>query len=136
LRLADGVRIVSLQIQRPPRAARPPGKCTMKLRLLTAIAGLALIATPALAASTTVEFVNSSGQTTVVVFDTNGTAVINGAAPGPYTIDQTAKKICGDAGGQQLCVTFGEMGTDVGFSTTYTDTAGNSGTATITAVSN
>ena len=108
----------------------------MKLRLLTAIAGLALIATPALSASTTVEFVNSSGQTTVVVFDTNGTAVINGAAPGPYTIDQTAKKICGDAGGQQLCVTFGEMGTDVGFSTTYTDTAGNSGTATITAVSN
>eukprot|EP01035_Chromulina_nebulosa_P039978 gene39978-54056_t len=74
--------------------------------------------------------------TTVVVFDSNGTAVINGAAPGPYTIDQAAKKICGDAGGQQLCVTFGEMGTEVGFSTTYTDTAGNSGTATITAVSN
>lgn len=107
----------------------------MKTRLLIAIAGLALMATPALAASTTVEFANSNGQSTVVVFDANGTASINGAAPTPYTIDQAAKKICGSAEGQELCVTFGEMGTDVGFSTTYTDTAGNSGTATITAVS-
>ena len=106
----------------------------MKTRLLLAIAGLALIATPALASSTTVQFANSNGQTTVAVFDSNGTVSINGAAPAPYTIDQAAKKICGDAGGQQLCVTFAEMGTDVGFSTTYTDTAGNSGTATITAV--
>ena len=106
----------------------------MKLRLMLAIAGLALMATPALAASTTVEFANSNGQTTVVVFDANGTASINGAAPGPYTIDQAAKKICGSAQGQELCVTFAEMGADVGFSTTYTDTAGNSGTATITAV--
>lgn len=107
----------------------------MKTRLLIAIAGLALIATPALASSTTVEFANSNGTTTVVVFDSNGTASVNGAAPGPYTIDQAAKQICGDAGGQQLCVTFGEMGSTVGFSTTYTDNAGNSGTATITAVS-
>ena len=107
----------------------------MKTRLLIAIAGLALIATPALAASTTVEFANSNGTTTVVVFDSNGTASINGAAPGPYTVDQAAKKICGDAGGQQLCVTFRDMGTTVGFSTTYSDNAGNSGTATITAVS-
>lgn len=107
----------------------------MKTRLLIAIAGLALIATPALASSTTVQFANSNGQTTVAVFDSNGTVSINGGAPSPYTIDQAAKKICGDAGGQQLCVTFAEMGTEVGFSTTYTDTAGNSGTATITAVS-
>ena len=106
----------------------------MKTRLLIAIAGLALIATPALAMSTTVEFAGSNGQTTVAVFDSNGTVAINGAAPSPYTIDQAAKKICGDAGGQQLCVTFAEMGTDVGFTTTYSDTAGNSGTATITAV--
>ena len=106
----------------------------MKIRLLIAIAGLALMATPALAASTTVEFAGSNGQTTTVVFDSNGTASINGAAPGPYTIDQAAKKICGSAEGQELCVTFAEMGTDVGFTTTYTDTAGNSGTATITAV--
>ena len=106
----------------------------MKTRLLYAIAALALIATPALAMSTTVEFANANGQTTTVVFNSDGTASINGAAPGPYTIDQAAKKICGDAGGQQLCVTFAEMGTDVGFTTTYSDTAGNSGTATITAV--
>ena len=106
----------------------------MKTRLLIAIAGLALLATPALAASTTVEFANSNGQTTTVVFDTNGTASVNGGEPGPYTIDQAAKKVCGSADGQELCVTFAETGTEVGFTTTYTDTAGNSGTATITAV--
>lgn len=106
----------------------------MKTRLLYAIAALALIATPALAMSTTVEFAGSNGTTTTVVFNSDGTASINGAAPGPYTIDQAAKKICGDAQGQQLCVTFAEMGTEAGFTTTYTDTAGNSGTATITAV--
>lgn len=106
----------------------------MKTRLLIAIAGLALIATPALAASTTVEFANSNGQTTTAVFDANGTVSLNGAAPAPYTMDQAAKKICGSVEGQELCVTFAEMGSTVGFSTTYTDTAGNSGTATITAV--
>lgn len=107
----------------------------MKTRLLIAIAGLALMATPALAASTTVEFAGANGQTLVVVFDTNGTASANGGAPTPYTIDEAARKICGSVEGQEVCVTFAEMGTDVGFSTSYSDTAGNSGTATITAVS-
>ncbi len=107
----------------------------MKTRLLIAIAGLALIATPALAASTTVEFAGSNGQTLVVVFDTNGTASANGGSPAPYTLDQAGRKICGSVEGQEVCVTFAEMGSDVGFSTTYTDTAGNTGTATITAVS-
>lgn len=106
----------------------------MKLRLLAAIAGLALIASPALASSTTVEFASESGTTTTVVFDSNGTASVNGAAPGPYTLDQAAKKICGAVNGNELCVTFGEMGSEVGFSTTYTNSAGDKGTATITAV--
>lgn len=107
----------------------------MKTRLLIAIAGLALIATPALASSTTVEFAASNGQTSTVVFNSDGTASANGGPASPYTIDQAAKKICGQVQGQELCVTFGEMGTAVGFTTTYSDTAGNSGTATITAVS-
>lgn len=107
----------------------------MKTRLLIAIAGLAFIATPALASSTTVEFASDSGQTSVVVFDADGTASVNGAAPGPYTIDQAAKKICGAVEGQELCVTFGEMGTEVGFTTTYQNSAGDKGKATITAVS-
>ena len=107
----------------------------MKTKLLIAIADLAMMATPALAASTTVEFSGSNGQTTVVVFNSDGTASANGAPATPYTIDQEAKKVCGETQGQQLCVTFGEMGTTVGFSTSYSDTAGNSGTATITAVS-
>jgi len=75
----------------------------MKTRLLYAIAALALITTPALAMSTTVEFAGSNGTTTTVVFNSDGTASINGAAPGPYTIDQAAKKICGDAQRRQLC---------------------------------
>lgn len=108
----------------------------MKTRLLVAIAGLALIATPALASSTTVEFANSgTGQTTTVVFNSDGTASANGQPASPYTVDEAAKKICGQVQGQELCVTFGEMGSTVGFSTSYSDTAGNSGTATITAVS-
>lgn len=107
----------------------------MKTRLLIAIAGLALIATPALASSTTVEFANSNGQTTTVVFNSDGTASANGQPASPYTVDQDAKKICGQVQGQELCVTFGEMGAAVGFTTSYSDTAGNSGTATITAVS-
>jgi len=108
----------------------------MKTRLLIAIAGLALMATPALASSTTVEFANSgTGQTSTVVFNSDGTASANGGPASAYTVDQAAKKICGQVQGQELCVTFGDMGSTVGFSTTYTDTAGNSGTATITAVS-
>lgn len=108
----------------------------MKTRLLIAIAGLALMATPALASSTTVEFANSgTGQTSIVVFNSDGTASANGGPASAYTVDQAAKKICGQVQGQELCVTFGEMGSTVGFSTTYTDTAGNAGTATITAVS-
>ena len=106
----------------------------MKLRLFAAIAAFALIASPALASSTTVEFASDSGTTTTVVFDSNGTASINGAEPGPYTIDQAAKKICGAVNGAELCVTFAEMGTDVGFTTTYTNSAGDKGKATITAV--
>ena len=107
----------------------------MKTRLLIAIAGLALMATPALAASTTVEFASDSGQKLVVVFDGNGTATAEGAAPVAYTIDQAARKICSVYEGQDICVTFGEMGAAVGFSTSYTNTAGDKGTATITAVS-
>lgn len=107
----------------------------MKTRLLIAAAALALFATPALAASTTVEFASDSGTTTTVVFDANGTASVNGAEPGPYTMDQAAKKICGAVNGHELCVTFAEMGTDVGFTTTYENSAGEKGKATITAVS-
>lgn len=106
----------------------------MKARLFIAIAGFALLATPALAASTTVEFAATSGQTTVVVFNGDGTASVDGAEPGPYTVDQAAKKICGQVQGQELCVTFGAMGAEVGFTTSFTNTAGASGTATITAV--
>jgi len=106
----------------------------MKSRLLIALAGLALVASPALAASTTVEFAGSDGQKVVVVFNSDGTAVANGGAPVPYTVDQAAKKICSVYQTQTVCVTFAEMGSAAGFKTTYTDSAGRAGTATITAV--
>jgi hypothetical protein len=107
---------------------------TMKMKLLIALAGLALVASPALAASTTVEFAGSNGQKVVVVFNSDGTAVANGGPPVPYTVDQAAKKICSVYEAQTVCVTFAEMGAAPGFKTTYTDNNGGAGTATITAV--
>ncbi len=107
----------------------------MKLKLLAAIAGLALIASPAFAGSTTVEFANAAtGQSTVVVFNTDGTAKAGSGAPVAYTMDNDAKKICSTYQDKPICVTFGDIGKDVGFTTSYSDDQGNSGTATITAV--
>jgi hypothetical protein len=101
---------------------------SMKSRLLIALAGLALVASPALAASTTVEFAGSDGQKVVVVFNSDGTAVVNGGPAAPYTLDQAAKKICT----QGICVTFAEMGSTAGFKTSYTADNGSAGTATVT----
>ncbi|MFZ5671121.1 MAG: hypothetical protein ACOY4K_16655 [Pseudomonadota bacterium] len=107
----------------------------MRLRAILAAATVALMATPAFAASTTVQFDSSNGQSLTVTFDTNGTATANGGAPVAYTFDQEKKTICSVYEGQDVCVTFTEVGDTVGFKTNYTNTLGDSGTATITAVS-
>lgn len=102
--------------------------------ILAAAAALTLTGLPAMAGSTTVEFASADGQTIVVVFNDDGTASSNGSAPSAYTMNEETKTVCGttpDNG--EICATFDELGEDVGFSTGYTNTAGQSGTATITA---
>ncbi|HAO34753.1 MAG TPA: hypothetical protein DCQ40_01145, partial [Hyphomonas sp.] len=63
----------------------------------------------------------------------NGTASMDGGDPIPYTMDEESKTICGQTPEGDICATFDELGEDVGFSTGFTNTAGQSGTATITA---
>ncbi|MFS2317989.1 hypothetical protein RMQ97_08630 [Maricaulis sp. D1M11] len=101
----------------------------MKKILLGAVAAI-LAAAPALASSTTITFVRDDGTTFVGVFDSNGTASINGAPAEAYTWDETGKQLCATSG---LCVTFEQVGDTVGFSSRYTTNQGNAGTATITA---
>ena len=104
----------------------------MKL-FLAASAAITLFALPAMAQSTTVEFASSDGTTALVVFYENGTASKDGGDPIPYTMDEESKTICGQTPEGDICATFDELGEDVGFSTGFTNTAGQSGTATITA---
>ncbi|MEZ5946445.1 MAG: hypothetical protein R3C13_04600 [Hyphomonas sp.] len=104
----------------------------MKLALALGSA-IALAALPAFAASTTVEFAAADGTTSVVVFNDDGTATMDGGDPITYTMDEDTKTVCGATPDGELCATFDELGDEVGFSTGYTNTAGVTGTATITA---
>ncbi len=108
----------------------------MKLKLLAAVAGLMLIASPALASSTTVEFADkASGNKIVVTFGSDGMATgADGSPPVAYTLDNDSKKLCSTYQDQPVCLTFKELGNTVGFKTPYTDDKGNSGVATITAM--
>ena len=101
--------------------------------ILAAGAALTLAALPAFAQSTTVQFVATDGTSSIVVFNDDGTAIMDGGDPIPYTMDNDTKTICGQAPDGEICATFDELGDEVGFSTGYTNTAGVTGTATITA---
>jgi hypothetical protein len=105
----------------------------MKKTLITTLCAIAFLAAPALAGARTVEFVDTAGTKTVVVFNTDNTATMNGGAPVAYTVDEAAKTVCSIVEGNEVCATFAEMGKGVGFKTTYTSNSGASGTATITA---
>ena len=101
--------------------------------IFVAGAALAMATLPAIAESTTVEFSGSDGSTAVVIFNTDGTASMDGAPPIPYTMNEETKTVCGQSPEGEICATFNELGDEVGFSTGFTNTAGQSGTATITA---
>ncbi len=106
----------------------------MKKSLFIAAIALAFAA-PAFAASSTVEFVATDGTKTTIVFNDDGTSLIDGTTKSKYTADEAAKKICGPMpDGTEVCATFEAWGSTVGHSTKYTTSAGTSGTATITAV--
>ena len=91
-------------------------------------------ALPALASTTTVEFVPTSGADKVVaVFSSDGTVSFNGGEAVPYTMDQETRTICSTMAGAENCATFDTWGEDVGHSTPYTTSQGSSGTANVTA---
>lgn len=104
------------------------------MKLATLALGAALFALPALAKTTTVEYKSDAGTTTVVDYVDDGTATTSGMSM-TYTLDEATKTLCADISGYEICVTFEELGEDVGHSTKYTSTMGDGGVATITAVS-
>ncbi len=103
-----------------------------RLISLGAIA-LCLSALPALAATTTVEFVPAEGATVIAVFSDDKTVSFNGGAPVAYKMDEAARTICSSLEGTETCATFETWGTTPGHSTPYTTNTGSSGTATVTA---
>lgn len=103
-------------------------KTTLTLALLSALA------LPALAATTTVEFVPASGADKVVaVFSDDGTVSFNGGPAVAYTMDQDTRTICSMMGEAENCATFETWGEDVGHSTPYSTSQGSAGTANVTA---
>ena len=103
--------------------------------ILAAAAALSLAALPAFAQTMTVEFAATDGTVAIVAFnEETGTASMDGGPAMPYTMDEATKTVCGTVPEGEICATFDELGEDVGFSTGFTNTSGQSGTATITAV--
>jgi len=99
---------------------------------------LALVAGPALAASTTVEFTGEDGAVQVWKFSDDGTASGPEDASATYTWDEEAKKLCATFAGdepQTVCATFEDNGGDgsVGETAGYTLDDGRKGTAKIIA---
>lgn len=104
----------------------------MKTALTLAL--LSAFALPAMAATTTVEFVPASGADKVVaVFSDDGTVSFNGADAVPYTMDQDTRTICSVMGEAENCATFETWGEEVGHSTPYTTSQGSYGIANVTA---
>lgn len=103
------------------------------MKKILTLSAFALAALPAMAASTTVEFVPAEGKKVVIVLNDDGTAIINGAAPVAYTMDEAAKQICSTVDGKPNCATFKTWGTKMGHTTPYTTSQGSSGIATVTA---
>lgn len=96
-----------------------------------------LIAAPALAGSMTVEFA-ADGETDVIVVTLvdDGTYSSSDGSTGSYTWDDETQTLCGTSEEGEVCATFeGEASEPaVGDTRAFTNTAGMSGVATITAI--
>lgn len=105
-----------------------------KFTLLAAVAAFA--AAPAFASKITVEFAADEGDAVTVVFDQESMTATSEEGTAPYTYDAEAHKICVQAEEGEICADFeGEAEEPtVGYSTGYTATDGETGTATITAI--
>lgn len=103
-------------------------------KFITAAIAAGFIAAPAFAASITLSFASDDGTTQEWTFDGEGTATF-GEASMPYTWDEAARVLCADIPEQgEVCATFETVAEAVGESSAYTLSTGQTGTATITAV--
>jgi len=100
----------------------------MKKAMIFGAIAVALTAAPAFAGHTAIQMTRDSGESFLVVLNSDGTATVNGGAPEAYTWDEANYVLCAASG---LCVTFASVSQEVGSSTTYTTNQGNSGTATL-----
>jgi len=104
-------------------------------KLVTLAIASGLLAMPAVAASITLSFAGDNGITQVWTFDGEGTAT-TGALTTTYTWDEEARILCADVPDQgEVCATFETTAQAVGESSAYTLSTGDTGTATITAIS-
>ncbi|MEQ3745658.1 MAG: hypothetical protein ABNH53_05410 [Henriciella sp.] len=106
----------------------------MKKILISALVA-GLCAVPALAASMTLSFAADSGETQAWTLNDDGTAT-SGDLSVPYTWDETGGVLCATTAEGELCATIADASTapSVGDSSTYTTNSGQSGTVTITAM--
>ncbi len=104
-----------------------------KLAILAAAS--ALFAAPAFAASITISFEVADGTTTVATFDqASMTATGADGSTSAYTYDEAKSEICVAA--QEICVVFDTKGEapSVGMVSGFTASNGDTGTATVTAM--
>ena len=108
----------------------------MKKLTLTAAALALVLAGPAFAAKTTIEYAPDNGEKRTVVYDaTTNTATEVGGESTDYTWDEAGNTLCHTAAEGTLCVTFEtQTAREVGATSRYTTNAGSAGTATITAI--
>lgn len=105
-------------------------------KLITLAAAAAFFAVPAFATKTTMDFTSDAGTATWVFDSETNMATAPDGSTGPYTYDPATGKLCGESPEGEVCVTF-DNPTDtpeVGYTSTYTVSSGETGTATITAV--
>ena len=104
---------------------------------VAALTAVLLYGAPALAKDITVEFKRDSGEVFVAVFDDETRMVTMGEQTMPYTYDPEKREICASPPeGEKMCVVFAEGGEPVvGMKSAYTASNGNTGTATVTAIS-
>ena len=99
--------------------------------LTTMLAASAVLSAPVWAATQTIEFAGDNGETETWVLSDDGTAT-SGDVTVNYTWDEEALKLCAEMPEQgELCVTFEEAGSEVGDTSKYTTSDGESGVAKI-----
>ncbi len=105
-------------------------------KLIGASMAALFVAAPALAAANVIKFEPSDGEAVTMTFNEDGTVNADNGATGTYTWDEETRTICGTFEGAEgeTCATFEAVSDEVGFSTNYTATNGNSGTATLVEV--